>query len=324
MRFKYIKSGINYNLFLIILFFFHSFPYLLFSQQWSEPEIIAINRNALNLAMTLDSKGRVHLVWSENIDDHPSPDSLYFWIKENNNWFQLTTFGVDTLKIMYMSELKIVADRNDKLHLVWGMKRLTQNPLGFMNFIYYRKFSNNIWETSRVLHDFGSTPGGNQLGILPISDKDILTYWTQAGNFPTIYFKRLHNGKWKTAVIAIPQFSEKYNGSSNSPSVTTGPGDSLHITFIGSKYGNGLLSTNFQNIVYYACKGINDSDWCFIKEIYRNQSVICTNLEIIVTKDGCRHIFWYVDNNADLFLDNIYYSYSYNGKSWPALMNLTN
>lgn len=324
MEYNYIRNRIIVNLVSFILFLILSFPYLLYSQQWTKPEIITINRNALNLVIALDSKERIHLIWTENTDDHPSPDSIYFWLKENNNWFQLSTFGTDTLKLIYMSDLAIVANQNDKLHLVWGMKRLTQNPLGFMDFIYYRKFFNTNWVSPKVLHDFGSTTGGNQLGICAISDIDILTYWTQAGGSPTVYFKQLHNDEWKSPVIAIPQFSEKFNGSSSDPSVTIGPGDSLHIAFIGSKYGNSLLSTNFKNSVYYAGKDITDSDWNIIKEIYLNPAAICANPEIIVTQDGFRHIFWYVDNNADLFLDDIYYSYSFNGKLWSTPINLTN
>lgn len=323
MEFSYFKKRIIVCLFFFNFFLALSFPYLLFSQQWTEPEIIAINRNVLNLVMTLDSKESIHLIWVENTDDHPSPDSLYFWLNNNNTWLQLGTYGVDSLKIMYLNDLAIAADQNDNVHLVWGMKRLTQNPLGFMNFIFYRRFSNNIWEDPEVLHDFGLTSGGNQLGIQAFSDNEVVTYWTQVGGFPAIYFKQLHNFEWKSVANAIPQFSQKYNGTSHDPSVTTGPGDSLHITFIGSKDGNGLLSANFNNFLHYACKSINDSEWCFIKEIYRNQSVISSEPKIIVTNDGCRHIFWYIDQNADLWLDNIYYTFSTDGKSWSTPLNLT-
>ncbi len=311
---KVIKtSGVLFTIFLL-------FQADLHGQQWSEPEIIFNKRRSSEFATVLDSKGRIHLVFPEDHTGDIWPDSLNCCIRENDCWQHIATFGKDTLKMPLGEGLAMDVDQNDNVHLLWGMLRGTE-ALAFFHVIYYSCFSDNKWSEITQLHDFQNY-FGTHLGIHVLPDQSVLAYWGHVNLF-TIYFKFLIGDQWQPAFYPLPQYSFSGDGVAFTPSIVSGPGDSLHLAFIGSLHDFTPKPGDFGNFVNYACKGLNDTHWKTIKLVYRNPPVPCVLPQIQVTKDGCRHIFWLVDENADYFPDNIYYAYSFDGRTWSEVIKMT-
>jgi|GEM_PF-5411172 len=308
------RSGVLFTIFLL-------FQADLYSQQWSEPEIIFNKRRSLEFNTVLDSKGRIHLVIPEDHTGDIWPDSLHCYIRENDCWQHIETFGKDTLKMPLGEGLAMAVDKNDKVHLLWGMLRGTE-ALAYFHVIYYKCFSDNKWSETTQLYDF-QTKFGTHLRIHVLPDQRVYAYWYVL-HLSTIYSKFLIGDQWQPALInPLPQYGCSGNGNAFYPSIVSGPGDSLHIAFIGSLLDFTLKPGEFGNFVNYACKGLNDTDWKIMKLVYRNPPVPCHSPQIQVTKDGCRHIFWLVDDNADYFPDNIYYAYSFDGETWSEAINMT-
>ena len=304
----------------VLIMIFMLFQGDLHGQQWSEPEIIFNKRRSSEFATVLDSKGRIQLVFPEDHTGDIWPDSLNFFIRENDCWQQLATYGKDTFKMPLAEGLAMDVDPKDNVHLLWGMLRGTE-ALTFFHVIYYKCFSGNKWSETIQLHDF-QNKFGTHLGIHVLPDQSVLAYWHRPDLF-TICFKCLIGDQWQPVFYPLPQYSFSGDGVAFDPSIVSGPEDSLHIAFIGSLHDFTPIPDDFGNFVNYACKGLNDTDWKIIKPVYRNPPVPCTLPQIQVTKDGCRHIFWLADENADIFPDNIYYAYSFDGRSWSAAINMT-
>lgn len=292
----------------------------LFSQHWSEPQIIFNKRRSSEFVTALDSKGRIHLAIPEDYTGDIWPDSLHYYIRENDCWQHLETFGKDTLKMPLADGLAVAVDENDKVHLLWGMLRGTE-ALTLFHVIYYTCFSDNKRSEITQLHEFPQKYG-TDLGIHVLSAQNVLAYWSRL-DLATISFKFLIGSQWQPTFEPLPQYCFRGNGMAGDPSIISGPGDSLHIAFIGFFNESAAKPSDFGNFVNYACKGLNDSYWKTIKLVYRNPRVPCHSPQIRVTKDGCRHIFWLVDENADIFPDNIYYAYSFDGRAWSEAINMT-
>jgi len=291
----------------------------LVAQSWSEATIIIDNMSEFPgfSSLSIDKNLNKYLIWSNLLD----PKTLFFTMTSINNW--LAPRSIITYQGMENSLTfpQITVDIEGTPYIIWSEN--TQFPEDKENnySLFHSRFLNGAWTVPLRIFSSESLHSGVYCHQMGVDDSLVYLYWKIKGPGGTLWLQSGNSSHWTSPVRPFPEWTTP-NGHIEYPHLYAGNDDTLHFVFAGSPpdtfLGGGRLLE-----VYYSYKSRNDAAWREPVEVYRNPNTQCHEPKIVVDRQGIRHIIWLEDVNGNVAFKYLYYSYSYDGRSWskPSLIS---
>ncbi|MBC7186624.1 MAG: hypothetical protein H5U38_06280 [Calditrichaeota bacterium] len=258
--------------------------------------------------IAIDSIGRVHVVALDDPeDDDLYQDVLYHWWQDDSGWRRELLFRHESQRV---TDIGFGFDDQGVLHLVLGISEDPWPWYGFFESIWHMRLERGAWTRMTQIERKDSYA---DLGFVTLPGGRVAIAWRQGiGPDETILWRLWGDGKWGPSRVAMRRFSPKENGSCFLPVLERGPGDTLHLAFFGEPRGDV-----WYRAIYYTCRSVHD-EWRTPSEVYFNTRVDYDWPTLAITNDGCRHVFWAIDWDRNIFPERILYSYSRDGKTWSS------
>ncbi len=262
--------------------------------------------------IAVDEDGGLHLVVLDDPEsDNFSQDVLYYLRPEGDGWHRQMLFRDPVRRI---TSIGFGFDDQGLLHLVVGITNDTLGVTDRFENLYHMTCQQGTWTEMRKIYGPGKC---QDLDFCTLPNGRVAIAWTDRVPSRTTLWKLWGKGRWGPTQAALTYFSPKGSGVSNFGRLASGPGDTLHLAFFGEPRGS-----IWYPCIYYTCTKLG-GQWSPPSEVYFNPKVEYDWPVFAVTRDGCRHLFWVVDYDRNIFPDQIIYSSSRDGRSWSVPARLS-
>lgn len=282
--------------------------------QWTQREVVdSALACPIHMDMAIDSAGRVHLVALEDPEnDDFYQDVLFHWWQDTSGWQREMLFRHPIIRI---TGIGLEFDDEGALHLILGLSDEEHPFYGYFQSIWHMMYERGAWTEMDCIQ---RTPEGQGLCMATLPHRRVaVAWWESYGSRRTVFWKLWEQGRWGPALVAVRRFSPKENGCSWAPSLWKGRGDTLHLAFLGEPRGD----TWYRALLYafQPPKG----EWSSPSEVYFNPRHNYMWPLVAVTRGGCRHVFWGIDYDKNVWPDQLVYSFSRDGRSWSGPLALS-
>jgi len=274
--------------------------------QWSYLEVVDSTVTCpIYPHIAVDRAGGVHIVFLDDPEnDDYYQDVLYYLRPGSDGWHREMLFRDPVRRV---TGFGFGFDDQGLLHLLLGIADDPDPWAGRFDNLYHMTCQEGGWTEMRKVQGPGRY---RDLSFCTLPNGRVAVAWTEWAPYRVVLWKLWEKGLWGPTRVALTYFSPKGSGLSYYGQLANGPGDTLHLAFFGEPRGEVWYPC-----IYYTCTKLGEQ-WRPPAEVYFNRKEEYDWPLFAVTRDGCRHMFWVVDYDRNIFPDQIIYSFSKDGRSW--------
>ena len=264
------------------------------TKSWSELELVSTDGSGASEvpAMAVDPSGTVHIAWLESADilGSGSDRDICYRQKTSSGWE--STELVSTESDSTSTYVAIIADSNGVAHVVWEDFVDYLIVDGDQDIYYKHRSAAGIWSTAEIVTDL-STSSAYDPDIQLDSQENIFIAWYDlsdilgSGTDGDVFYRKLNNDLITWSPIKL--ISSGSDASSNSPRISKGVDDLLHIVWQDS---SDILGSGGDTDILYRYYDTNLDSLSVTEVVSTASTGSSVNVEIDVYGTDYVYVIW--------------------------------